>query len=391
MNKASVFVITSLGKALLEKPQGRITGDARLLVGLIDGIASAAEIAEKVPPSVRVHLVEIFSRLLTYGVIAETGSEGSAPKNLEHIPEEKAPPPPAQERQGGNKSRVASNVDDVENRWRAELEKELQQVHVKLEATIIRQKAVEEDYQRMLQQVSAYAQTGQAKPEPKPAEEPQAHTGHAHAGDGLPQSLDSIKALNQALLDQQEILGNTLKLRAYQAQIQAIPQAGEHKAGDPKLTISHPQYKTLRGLDFFRGFSNEELLHFLEVAKWQEFEPGRTILNEGDIGMPFYIIVSGSVNISRKGNMLTSLETGEFFGEFAHLSGDKPVRSAGAVAATACRLLMVDPLDIEFSPVQLRLRVVEALLRGQVRRMLSSDRRIENLSKGTGSTRHEPS
>jgi len=156
------------------------------------------------------------------------------------------------------------------------------------------------------------------------------------------------------------------------------------------MARSHPHYKTLRGLEFFRGFSNTELLDFLTVAKWQEVEAGDTILSEGDIGMSFYIVVSGSVNIFRKGNMLTSLDRGDFFGEFAYLSGEKPVRSAHAVAATACELLAVDPLDIEFSSVQLRLRVVEALLRGQIRRALLSDQRVDSLSNHLENIRNEP-
>jgi len=387
MNKTSVFEITSLGKALLEKPQGRITGDARLLVDLIDGSASAAEIAEKVPPSVRVHLVEIFTRLLTYGVIAEKGSDGSRPalKKPKQAAKEITPPPmlPGHD---SSKDSMVLNTDEVENKWRIELEKELQEVHKKLEATITRQKMVEEDYQKMARQVSAYAQRGLAKS----AENAQEPSVQENAGSDLPGSLDNINQLNQVLLNQQEILSNTLKLRAYQAQIKAVPQPKEHKVSDAKLAISHPRYKLLRGLDFFKGFSNEELLHFLEVAKWREFEAGQTILDEGDIGMPFYVIVSGSVNIFRKGIMLTSLEKGDFFGEFAYLSGEAPIRSARVVAANACKFLVADPLDIEFSTIQLRLRVVEALLRGQVKRALLSDQRVESLSKSTENIRHEP-
>ncbi len=87
--------------------------------------------------------------------------------------------------------------------------------------------------------------------------------------------------------------------------------------------------------------------------------------------------------------MLISLDRGDFFGEFAYLSGEEPVRSARAVATTACELVAVDPLDIEFSTVQLRLRVVEALLRGQIRRALISDQRIDRLSSRLENTFHE--
>lgn len=382
MNKATVFAITGLGKALLNNPQGRITGDARLLMGLIDGSATVSEIAEKVPPSVRVKLDEMFTRLLSYGVIEEKDGAafGAVLKQPKQVANEKARQNmPA----GRDENGPVPDDAEIENKRRLELEKELLEVRAKLEATMARQKQVEEDYHRLTQQVSAYVRGDEAKP----VKERQQPPAQASAGSG---SLDNIKQLNQALLEQQEILDNTLKLRAYQAKLNAERHQREHEDGAAGMARSHPQYKTLRGLEFFRGFSNTELLDFLTVAKWQEVEAGDTILSEGDIGMSFYIVVSGSVNIFRKGNMLTSLGRGDFFGEFAYLSGEKPVRSAHAVAATGCELLAVDPLDIEFSSVQLRLRVVEALLRGQVRRALLSDQRVDSLSNHLENIRNEP-
>lgn len=356
-------------------------------MGLIDGSASIAEIAEKVPPSVRVKLDEMFTRLLSYGVIEEKAGAGFGAVLKQ--PKQVAKETPRQAMPAGqsrNEEGPALNDAEIENKRRIELEKELLEMRTKLEASIAKQKKVEDDYLKLTQQVSAYIEGGQAKS----AKETPKLPAQANIGNDLRGSLDSINQLNQALLEQQEILGNTLKLRAYQAQLNAERHHKEHEAADTRMAHSHPHYKSLRGLEFFKGFSNAELLDFLAVAKWQEMEAGDTILSEGDVGMSFYIILSGSVNIFRKGNMLTSLGRGDFFGEFAYLSGEEPVRSAHAVAATACELLAVDPLDIEFSPVQLRLHVVEALLRGQVRRALLSDQRVDSLSNHLENIPHEP-
>ncbi|MDH4215356.1 MAG: cyclic nucleotide-binding domain-containing protein [Gallionella sp.] len=382
MNKSTVFIITGLGKALLNKPQGRITGDARLLMGLIDGSASVAEIAENVPPSVRIHLAEMFQRLQHYGVIEEKGSGGFVSELIEHGPIEQRP---VAEPAGESRSKSAPEMDDaeIENNRRSEIERELLEVRSKLEATIARQKKVEEDYLKLTQQVSAYTHD-------KLSSGASEHAAQASVAASLHSSLDSINQLNQALLEQQDILGNTLRLHAYQAQLDAKRHHKEFQADDAREAQMHPHYKSLRGLDFFRGFSNTELLDFLKASKWQQVAAGETILSEGEIGMSFYVIVSGSVNIFRKDNMLITLERGDFFGEFAYLSGEEPVRSARAVAASACQLLAVDPLDIEFSPIQLRLRVVEALLRGQVRRALVSDQRIDRLTGHLENNPHEP-
>jgi hypothetical protein len=61
------------------------------------------------------------------------------------------------------------------------------------------------------------------------------------------------------------------------------------------------------------------------------------------------------------------------------------------VAATDCELLVVDPMDVEFSSVQMRLHVVEALLRGQVKRALLSGKRIDSLLSNLDiPSSHEP-
>lgn len=388
MNNSAVMVVTSLGKALLEKPQGRITGDARLLMGLIDGKASVAEISGKVPPSVRAKLPEIFARLLNYGVIEEKGGAefGAVLKKPQPIPETPSRQPvPAGPGTGEESSRL--NDAEIENRRRLQLEKELLEVRAKLDATIERQKKVEDNYHKLTRQVSAYTESGGAALE-KGTPQPSAETAGANKSQSG--SLESISQLNRALIEQREILDNTLKLRAYQAKLNSGRHQKESEVSETRLAHAHPHYKALRGLDFFKGFSNAEVLDFLGLAKWQEMEAGETILSEGDIGISFYIVVSGSVKIFRKGNLLTTLDRGEFFGEFAYLSGEEPVRSAHAVAATACSLLAVDPLDIEFSTVQLRLRVVEALLRGQVRRALQSDQRVDSLSSQLDHSPHEP-
>jgi hypothetical protein len=124
MNDKTVLVITSLGKALLEKPQGRITGDARLLMGLIDGSASNEEIAEKVPPSVRVKLPEIFARLLNYGVVEEKGrgESGAAlkkPAQISEVPHQQATPSGVRATASDSESKAA----EIENERRIELER----------------------------------------------------------------------------------------------------------------------------------------------------------------------------------------------------------------------------------------------------------------------------
>lgn len=380
MNQSKVYVRTGLGSALLDNPGGNVSGDARRLMALIDGSASVENIVEKVPLSVQVQLDAIFAQLLSEHLIVEKisssndiATEGSASqedyqKTLQI-------------------GRPASNEIEKESKRRIELEHELAEVRTQLAATRARQKEVEADCHRLEQQVAAFEQERREKA----VENMQPLPAQTDSGIELHDSLDNLNRLNQALLEQQDILDNTLKLRSFQMQLSGEQNCTENPIEDCKAAHSHPHYKRLRGMEFFKGFANAELLRFLNCAKWQKVGAGDTILHEGEVGMPFFIIVAGSVKVIGKANVLATLGWGDFFGEFAHLSGDEPLRSAHVVAATDCELLAVEPLDVEFSSVQMRLHVVEALLRGQVKRALLSSQRIDSLLSHLDVTAsHEP-
>ena len=358
MNKDTVFSRTHLGNQLLDKPQGRISGDELLMLALIDGVASVELITSKVPPSVRSQLDAMFSRMLAMGYIDESGH--AADTGL-----------PREDRT------VLGNTQDAADRCAA-LEQELGFVRAQLEALRARQKDIEVGFHKLRLRVSAYVEIRQARMTRKLRDFSEKNYSQqelvASCENDLKTELESLKPLNDAIAEQQQLFFNTLRLKLPNGESGAYHAQGEGEAEAPVEVYGNPDYKRLRGLEFFRAFENAELLKFLEIAKWMECAPGDVILNEGDVGMPFYIIVTGSVVVSKGGRQLNTLEHGEFFGEFAYLSGEQPYRSARVVAQAPCELLMVDPLDIEFAPIKLRLHVVEALLRGQIRRMLVSYR-----------------
>ena len=375
MIKSIIYSRTNLGDALLTVPYGNISGDARRLLELIDGGTSVEAIRGKVPPSVQVKLEDIFSQLLSENLIIETiitdridALQDSRDTNQDQYQKTVQ----IKSFQGDEVSALGSEAESMR---RIELEQELAEVRTQLALTKARQKEVEAICRRLEQQVAAFEQSkdrGLAENITQPA-------FNGQAGNVLHDSLENLSQLNQALHDQQLVLDNTLKLRNFQMQLNVVEHRDGIEAAEEKEAQSHPHYKKLRVLEFFKGFANTELLHFLTISKWKEVQGGDTILNEGEVGMPFFIIVSGSVNVIKNKQPIASLGWGDFFGEFAYLSEHEPLRSAQVVATTDCELLVVDPMDVEFSTVQMRLHVVEALLRGQVKRALLSSRRIDNL------------
>ena len=373
MSKDRIFARTKQGNDLLDNPKGRISGDEMLLLALIDGQTSVEGIAKKVPPSVRIHLDAIFKRLLSAEIIDDAGNVeiDTSADHSEDVAD------------GQIKSATQGNERDTTTKRYTNLEQELDVTRAQLEATRVRMKEAEVGFHKLRLRVSVYTELTQAKLTKWVKD----MSDKATSVEGLRviyeselrEVIENLQPLNQAIADQQKILDSTLRLKVFPGKPSADQMQKEREEEEARLAQSHPNYKKLRGLEFFRGFANAELLQFLGIAKWQQAGPGDTVLGEGDIGMPFFIIVSGKVEVFKGDRKLANLEQGDFFGEFAYLSGEEPYRAARVAAKTACEFLMVDPLDIEFAPVQLRLHVVEALLRGQVRRTLISSKPMEGM------------
>ena len=66
---------------------------------------------------------------------------------------------------------------------------------------------------------------------------------------------------------------------------------------------------------------------------------GKVLAREGHLGEEFFVILDGTIAISREGALIRDMGSGQFFGELA-LLGNVP-RSATATATTPAKLLVV--------------------------------------------------
>ena len=377
MIKTSIFTRTSLGNEALDNPDGTLRGDEKRLLALIDGHVSFDDICGKVPLSVRLSLDEIFTRLVSARLVAKVdrpvdGSPATVQDGKILRADLKA-----------DENELGSARLELERERRIELERELAEVRVELSAMTAREARIKASCDKLRQQVTDYASSLQAKL----AQRMQMLSIDADAEQALGvvsecelrDAFNMLSQLSQSMLEQKEQLDKTLELTAFQVEFDEKQGKQRSVTRAEKNVNSYPQYSRLRGLDFFRAFSKEELIDLLTFAKWRKVASGETVLHAGEVGMPFFVIVSGSVHIFEENRWIASLTRGDSFGECSHLSGETPLRSAHVVAATACELLVVEPLDIEFSNLQMRLHVAEALLRGQVRKLLRSNQFIRSL------------
>jgi serine/threonine protein kinase len=101
------------------------------------------------------------------------------------------------------------------------------------------------------------------------------------------------------------------------------------------------KFDTLRKLEFFRHFSDVELWEVLRLSSWHKYPRDTVLIQEGDIGSSFFILVEGEVKVTKQQRLLNVLKPGECFGEMAYLAKQKFQRSASVVALSEITVIEI--------------------------------------------------
>ena len=122
-------------------------------------------------------------------------------------------------------------------------------------------------------------------------------------------------------------------------------KAGAQTKGSPVLKATGQlQPEELRQFDLFVGVSNEQLAQFLDYAEFLSCDAGHVLIKKGDLGDAIYFLLSGKVRarilVAYEEKELTTIPSGEFFGEIAMLTHS--ARSVDIVVVEPSRLLRVD-------------------------------------------------
>jgi CRP/FNR family transcriptional regulator/CRP/FNR family cyclic AMP-dependent transcriptional regulator len=145
------------------------------------------------------------------------------------------------------------------------------------------------------------------------------------------------------------------------------------------------QRRLLRRIDLFADLTDREADTVLDVMREKTLARGTTVFHQHDSGGGLYLILAGSVKISRTGRdgrdvTVAVLNEGNFFGEMSLLDGQP--RSATASTLQATRLLVLDREHFQ-RYVLAQSRIVAKLLREFSKRLRAADQAIENLALGS--------
>jgi CRP-like cAMP-binding protein len=94
----------------------------------------------------------------------------------------------------------------------------------------------------------------------------------------------------------------------------------------------------LRDVPIFEGLGKKELALIAQHADEIDLPAGKVLAREGDLGHEFFVIETGTADVTRSGERVNELGPGDFFGEMALLEEE---RRTATVTATSPMTLIV--------------------------------------------------
>ena len=100
-----------------------------------------------------------------------------------------------------------------------------------------------------------------------------------------------------------------------------------------------PAHRDLRRIWLFSGCSQAELRKIAKVLEEVSVPSGTLLVEQGEAGLLFFVVLSGSASVIRDGRAVAALGPGDFFGELALL--DNRPRYASVTSDTHMELLVL--------------------------------------------------
>ena len=100
-----------------------------------------------------------------------------------------------------------------------------------------------------------------------------------------------------------------------------------------------PVIEMLEKASLWSGLGRKDLKFIVKLSKERKYEAGDLIVQKGEGGVGFYLILDGSIEIRSNGTILSKLGPGQFFGEMSVI--DNQPRSANVVAIEPSRCLVL--------------------------------------------------
>jgi CRP/FNR family cyclic AMP-dependent transcriptional regulator len=101
----------------------------------------------------------------------------------------------------------------------------------------------------------------------------------------------------------------------------------------------------LKAVPLFAHCDSKEIAFIVTQVEEMDFPAGRVLCSEGAFGGDFFILESGSADVTRGGKKIATMRPGDFFGEIALVDGGK--RTATVTTTVASRAFVLGPRQFQ--------------------------------------------
>lgn len=131
--------------------------------------------------------------------------------------------------------------------------------------------------------------------------------------------------------------------------------------------MSMEKYAELaRRVPLFNGLETEDVAKIFSKGMTMEVEKGNILFYQGTTGNQMYVVLGGRIDLYDGKKLLTSLRTGDLFGEMAVILNEP--RSASAVAGETSRVFVLsetvfERLMTKRAAIRILLNIIKVLAR----------------------------
>ena len=136
------------------------------------------------------------------------------------------------------------------------------------------------------------------------------------------------------------------------------------------------KFHSLRNLSFFRDFREVEIWEVLRTSSWQRLPEDTVLIQEGERGDSFYILVEGEVDVTRGGRHLNTLGPGDCFGEMLYFSGDESLRSTSIRSRTEVLVLEIEAESLRAASDACQVQFNKAFMRILIDRLTAANQKL---------------
>ncbi|MSQ54866.1 MAG: cyclic nucleotide-binding domain-containing protein [Betaproteobacteria bacterium] len=136
------------------------------------------------------------------------------------------------------------------------------------------------------------------------------------------------------------------------------------------------KFNALRGMPFFKRFSDAELWEVVGISHWDPVQAGTVLMREDEPGEFFCLVASGEMKVTKHRKLLSLLGPGECFGEMAGLSEAGNIRGTTVAASADSRVVRIRNSDLEDASDGLRRRFDRAFIGILVDRLNAANSRL---------------